>query len=158
MCNSHFLLNIAWDCCRRFKLRDGLELANFPRKQAPAVSSGNSTGPKGSSSSVQSSISKRIGNRDAGLQWADLEWLKQMTELPVILKGVLRYDDAKLAVKHGVDAIWVSNHGGRQLDSAPATLSALPEVLTISHHTKTSMKVNQVCSTLLLAGLTACHQ
>jgi 4-hydroxymandelate oxidase len=50
-------------------------------------------------------------------------------ELPVIVKGVLRADDARLAVEHGADAIVVSNHGGRQLDRAPASLEALPEVV-----------------------------
>ena len=49
-------------------------------------------------------------------------WVKSMTSLPVVLKGILAVDDAKLAVKYGADGIIVSNHGGRQLDGAPATV------------------------------------
>jgi (S)-2-hydroxy-acid oxidase len=49
-------------------------------------------------------------------------WVKSMTSLPVVLKGILVVDDAKLAVKYGADGIIVSNHGGRQLDGAPATV------------------------------------
>ena len=65
---------------------------------------------------------------DETLTWEAIEWLRSITSLPIIVKGVLRADDAKLAVEHGVDAIMVSNHGGRQLDSAIATLDALPEI------------------------------
>ncbi|OMJ23821.1 Hydroxyacid oxidase 1 [Smittium culicis] len=65
---------------------------------------------------------------DAGLTWEDAKFIKSQTKLPVLLKGILTYEDAELAVKHGFDGIIVSNHGGRQLDSAPATIDALPEV------------------------------
>lgn len=60
--------------------------------------------------------------------WKELEWIKQQTPLPVLLKGVTHPDDAVLAVEHGVDGIIVSNHGGRQLDGAVATLEALPSI------------------------------
>ena len=49
--------------------------------------------------------------------------LRSITKLPIILKGILTVEDAKLAVKHGVDGIIVSSHGGRQLDTVPATVS-----------------------------------
>ncbi|HEX2194462.1 MAG TPA: alpha-hydroxy acid oxidase [Candidatus Limnocylindria bacterium] len=62
------------------------------------------------------------------LTWDDLEWLCDF-RLPVIVKGVLHPDDARLAVEHGAAAIDVSNHGGRQLDGAIASLDALPAVL-----------------------------
>jgi L-lactate dehydrogenase (FMN-dependent) and related alpha-hydroxy acid dehydrogenases len=65
---------------------------------------------------------------DTSLTWKDIEWLRKTSPLPVIVKGVLRGDDAKLAVDSGVDGIVVSNHGGRQLDTAVATIDALPEV------------------------------
>mmetsp|Transcript_25531 Transcript_25531/g.65763 ORF Transcript_25531/g.65763 Transcript_25531/m.65763 type:complete len:386 (-) Transcript_25531:873-2030(-) len=107
------------DIINRFKLKQGMQLANFPK---PAHTSG-------SGISAQDGIAKRIGSRDSGLDWEDLRWLKQMPRLPVILKGVLRYNDALLAVEHGADAVWVSNHGGRQLDHVPSTLEALPEVV-----------------------------
>jgi len=62
------------------------------------------------------------------LTWADLARLREWTSLPVLLKGILRADDARLAVEHGVDGIVVSNHGGRQVDGAVASLDALVEV------------------------------
>lgn len=61
--------------------------------------------------------------------WESLDWLRSLTSLPIILKGILTAEDAALAVKHRVDGIIVSNHGGRQLDSVPATIEALPEVV-----------------------------
>lgn len=66
---------------------------------------------------------------DPTLTWADLAWLRERTRLPLVLKGVLTAEDARLAVEHGVDALLVSNHGGRQLDGALPALAALPEVV-----------------------------
>ncbi len=63
-----------------------------------------------------------------GLTWDDLAWLRGLSDLPVIVKGILAPEDARLAIAHGAAAIWVSNHGGRQLDSAIAALDALPEI------------------------------
>ncbi|MBU7581752.1 MAG: alpha-hydroxy-acid oxidizing protein [Nostoc sp. TH1S01] len=61
--------------------------------------------------------------------WADLEWLQSLSPLPLVLKGILRSDDAVRAVEHGAKAIVVSNHGGRQLDGAIASLDALAEIV-----------------------------
>ncbi|MEV6010469.1 alpha-hydroxy acid oxidase [Streptomyces sp. NPDC051976] len=66
---------------------------------------------------------------DPRITWADLAWLRARTRLPLVLKGVLTAEDAALAVDHGVDALIVSNHGGRQLDRAVLALDALPEVV-----------------------------
>ncbi|XP_037355908.1 2-Hydroxyacid oxidase 2 isoform X2 [Talpa occidentalis] len=66
---------------------------------------------------------------DASICWEDLSWFRSLTQLPVILKGILTKEDAELAVKHNVHGIIVSNHGGRQLDEVPASIDALPEVL-----------------------------
>jgi 4-hydroxymandelate oxidase len=66
---------------------------------------------------------------DASLGWRDVEWLRGITRLPLAVKGVLRADDAARAVEAGAAAVIVSNHGGRQLDGAPATLEALPRVV-----------------------------
>jgi 4-hydroxymandelate oxidase len=60
----------------------------------------------------------------------DLRWLSETTGLPVVAKGVLRPDDARRCVQHGAAAVWVSNHGGRQLDRAASTASCLPGVVT----------------------------
>lgn len=65
---------------------------------------------------------------DPRLTWADLRWLREQTSLPLVLKGILTAEDAALAVEHGVDAVIVSNHGGRVLDTARATADVLPEV------------------------------
>jgi lactate 2-monooxygenase len=65
----------------------------------------------------------------AGLTWADLDLLRQRTKLPILLKGILRADDAKRALDAGVDGIMVSNHGGRQVDGACASLEALVGVV-----------------------------
>ncbi|HEY4412883.1 MAG TPA: alpha-hydroxy acid oxidase [Gaiellaceae bacterium] len=63
------------------------------------------------------------------LTWRDLEWIRAEMPLPLVIKGILTHEDATLAVEHGADAIWVSNHGGRQLDGVAAGLDALPEVV-----------------------------
>ena len=63
-----------------------------------------------------------------GLTWDDLDWLRGLTELPLLVKGVLTADDALEARKRGIDGIVVSNHGGRQVDGAVASLDALVEV------------------------------
>ena len=68
-------------------------------------------------------------NLDPSLTWRDLEWLASESELPVLVKGVLDPRDARLAVEHGAAGVVVSNHGGRQLDTAPATIDALPAVV-----------------------------
>jgi 4-hydroxymandelate oxidase len=65
---------------------------------------------------------------DAALSWKDVEWLRSFAKIPLLLKGVLNPDDADRAVKAGVAGIMVSNHGGRNLDTVPATIDALPQV------------------------------
>jgi 4-hydroxymandelate oxidase len=77
-----------------------------------------------------SELARFVASRhDASLSWKDLEHLVTLADpLPVVVKGIVRGTDAKLALDHGARAIWVSNHGGRQLDFAPATLDALVEV------------------------------
>lgn len=67
--------------------------------------------------------------QDDNLTWDDVEWLRSITKLPILVKGVARGDDANLAVESGVAGIIVSNHGGRQLDTARPTIRALPEVV-----------------------------
>jgi len=67
---------------------------------------------------------------DPSVSWRDLEWLAGHG-LPVVLKGVLTAEDARLAVEHGASAVVVSNHGGRQLDGVPASIDALPQVVEV---------------------------
>jgi 4-hydroxymandelate oxidase len=66
---------------------------------------------------------------DSSIGWQDLEWIASTTGLPLVLKGILTAEDARLACEHGAAAIIVSNHGGRQLDAAPASLDVLEEVV-----------------------------
>jgi len=66
---------------------------------------------------------------DVSLTWKDLEWIAGLTDLPVLVKGVLRADDTRHSLAAGAKGIVVSNHGGRQLDTTIATIDALPEVV-----------------------------
>jgi len=63
------------------------------------------------------------------ISWWHVDWLRRITTLPVVLKGVLHPDDARTAVERGVSGLVVSNHGGRQLDTTPATLDRLPSIV-----------------------------
>ncbi|MBI2713185.1 MAG: alpha-hydroxy-acid oxidizing protein [Rhizobiales bacterium] len=74
-------------------------------------------------------LAKWVGEQfDPALSWKDVEWIKKIWPGKLILKGILDADDARTAVKLGADAIVVSNHGGRQLDGAPSSISALPAI------------------------------
>jgi len=66
---------------------------------------------------------------DPSLTWDDLAWLRELTPLPILLKGIQHREDAALAVHHGMDGVVVSNHGGRQVDGAVGALDALPGVV-----------------------------
>ena len=70
-----------------------------------------------------------LGAIDPSLTWGDLEELRALSPLPLVLKGIQAAEDAALACEHGVDAIVVSNHGGRQLDAVAPTAELLPEVI-----------------------------
>lgn len=80
----------------------------------------------------------------AGPAWSDLEWLRKRTSLPLAVKGILDPRDAVRAVGIGIDAVVVSNHGGRQLDGAPASVTALAAVVA---------EVGQQCQVLLDSGI-----
>jgi L-lactate dehydrogenase (cytochrome) len=89
---------------------------------------GNLVGLKGTSGAV--SLAKWIGAQfDPALNWKDVEWIRKIWPGQLVLKGILDAEDARTAVKLGADAIVVSNHGGRQLDGAPSSISALPQVV-----------------------------
>jgi 4-hydroxymandelate oxidase len=65
---------------------------------------------------------------DASIAWPDLAWLRSITTVPILVKGIVRGDDARLALDHGASGVIVSNHGGRQLDGSLPTARALPDV------------------------------
>ena len=75
-----------------------------------------------------SSNQLRNDSYDPALSWADLDWLRSLTRLPLIVKGIQTGADARLCVEHGVQGIVVSNHGGHDVDAARASIDALPEV------------------------------
>lgn len=102
-----------------FRLSPDLRVANF-NPDASAPLQGESAG-----SGLANFIT---GMRDSSLQWKDLEWLSGLAGIPLVVKGLVRADDARRAVDHGAAGIVVSNHGGRQLDTAIASLRALPEI------------------------------
>jgi 4-hydroxymandelate oxidase len=107
------------DVRHRFRLPPELVLANLPAglKRLPDAPD---------DSAMAAHFATMI---NPALSWKDLEWLGSITRLPVIVKGVLRADDARLAVEHGARAVIVSNHGGRQLDTAVPSVDALPGVI-----------------------------
>ncbi|HEX2658944.1 MAG TPA: alpha-hydroxy acid oxidase, partial [Polyangia bacterium] len=79
---------------------------------------------------AQSSFSAYVHDLfDASLTWESVAWLRSLTSLPILLKGILTAEDARLAVEHGAAGVIVSNHGGRQLDDATPSIVALPEVV-----------------------------
>ena len=68
---------------------------------------------------------------DPTLSWKDIEWLRSLTEMPLLIKGIVHPADAVLAIEHGAEGIVVSNHGGRQLDTAVATIDVLEELVDV---------------------------
>ena len=91
----------------------------------------NVTMPPPGPGEYESPMVRFIGQQiDPSLTWRDVEWFVKTVQMPVFVKGVLHPEDARLAARAGVRGIIVSNHGGRQLDGAIATLDALPEIVS----------------------------
>ena len=103
-----------------FHLPPGLSAINLVKYQQDGIAKGQTGAGLGQSFAWM---------LDATLQWKDLDWLASITKLPIIIKGVCRVDDAIKATEHGIKGILVSNHGGRQMDSAPATIDVLPAIV-----------------------------
>jgi 4-hydroxymandelate oxidase len=103
-----------------FHLPPGLSAINLVKYQQDGIAKGQSGAGLGQSFAWM---------LDATLQWKDLDWLASITKIPIIIKGVCRVDDAIKATEHGIKGILVSNHGGRQMDSAPATIDVLPAIV-----------------------------
>jgi 4-hydroxymandelate oxidase len=107
------------DVRNRFRLPPGLAVANMLPEGYGEVPS----------AVADSGLAAYVANLlNPALSWKDVAWLQSITELPVLVKGIVRPDDALRAADVGVAGIVVSNHGGRQLDTAPATIDVLPEI------------------------------
>lgn len=106
------------DIRNRFRLPPGLSARNLARRGMGDL-------PAGVGSGLAAYFATLL---EPALSWGDIEWLRSLTRLPILLKGIVRGDDAARAVECGVAGIIVSNHGGRQLDTAPPTIEVLPEV------------------------------
>ena len=108
------------DIRNNFHLPDGLSIQNLDTGEAAAM-------PRVVGESGLAAYVARL--MEDNLTWKDLEWLSSVTKLPVLVKGIARGDDARQAVNSGAAGVVVSNHGGRQLDTARPTIQALPEVV-----------------------------
>ncbi|KAG6494479.1 hypothetical protein ZIOFF_049511 [Zingiber officinale] len=107
------------DIKNRFTLPPSLTLKNFVELNIEKMDMTNDSG-----------LASYVGSQvDRSLSWKDVKWLQTITSLPIILKGVMTAEDIRLAVQAGVAGIVVSNHGARQLDYVPATITCLEEVV-----------------------------
>lgn len=107
------------DVRNKFSLPSHLSLANFQGEQANGVVTEGGSG-----------INEYVASQfDPSISWKDINWLKQLTHLPIVLKGILTAEDAVLAREFGCAGVIVSNHGARQIDTVPASIEALPEVV-----------------------------
>jgi L-lactate dehydrogenase (cytochrome) len=118
----------------QIKIRNVLDIMTKPgwafgMLRAKRKTFGNLAGYARSGTDVKSLSSWIATQFDPTLSWKDVEWIRSLWPGKLILKGVLDVDDARLAAKTGASALVVSNHGGRQLDGAPSSISALPKIV-----------------------------
>ena len=118
-----------------FRLPDGMKMANLVGHLADEMQASESD------SALSSYVRSQL---DQSLTWSDVDWLAQQTNLPIIIKGIVRADDAQRAVDHGARAVVVSNHGGRQLDTAPPTALVLSSIVE---------QVGQDCEVIVDGGV-----
>jgi len=108
------------DVRNEFHLPEGLRVENMS-----AVAGHGEVALRSASSSLAAYFAEKL---DPSLTWKDVAWLRSITRLPLLVKGIVRPDDARRAVDHGANGVVVSNHGGRQLDGSPATATVLGPV------------------------------
>jgi 4-hydroxymandelate oxidase len=108
------------DVRNRFRLPPGLKVRNLSGSQLDDL-------PEDVLGSGLSAYVRSLF--DTALSWKDIEWLASISKLPVVLKGIVHPEDARIAAGAGAAAVIVSNHGGRQVDTSPATIEALPRVV-----------------------------
>jgi len=110
------------DVRNKFSLPSHLTMGNFTK-----TGGSHSDGTKSSSggSALASYVASLI---DKTLTWDDIAWLRKNSTMKIVVKGIITVEDALIAVRNGVDGIWVSNHGARQLDTVPATIEVLGDI------------------------------
>ena len=91
----------------------------------PRIKFGNMPGGKGNFLRI---LKREAGGKEKNMTWQTVDWLRSIWKGKLVVKGILSPEDARLAVEHGADGIVISNHGGRQLDGAPSTISMLPSI------------------------------
>jgi L-lactate dehydrogenase (cytochrome) len=117
----------------RVTLRNAWDIASKPAWAMNVLMSkrktfGNVESYLGQGASVLKTGHWATANSDASLNWRDLDWIRERWNGKIVLKGITDVEDAKRAASEGVDGIVVSNHGGRQLDGAPGTITSLPHI------------------------------
>lgn len=112
------------DVKNKFSLPPHLTMGNFDKLGGSHAAGAQSSGTTGSG--LASYVAALI---DQTLSWDDIEWVRRNTSMKIVVKGVMTAEDAQQAVNFGVHGIWVSNHGARQLDTTPATIEVLPEII-----------------------------
>lgn len=98
-----------------------VDTAHYSRRERPLLS--------GYTPPTQSDQANPVRRFGSGVTWAKVDRMKSMIDMPFMLKGIATAEDAKIAIEHGIDVIWVSNHGGRQLDHGQGTMEMLPEIV-----------------------------
>jgi (S)-2-hydroxy-acid oxidase len=110
------------DLRNSFKLPSHLTMGNFAK----------ASGAHNKGTTQQGGLAKYVASLiDKTLNWEDIVWVRSHTTMKIVVKGVMTAEDAKKAVENGVDGILVSNHGARQLDTVPATIEMLPEIVEV---------------------------
>jgi len=117
----------------RFSLTTLLDVLRRPRWIAdvllgPRITFANLADSSAGASDIVSVARHVALNFDPSITWKDIEWARSIWRGPLIVKGILSPEDARLAAQSGADGVVVSNHGGRQLDGAPSTISVLPAI------------------------------
>jgi (S)-2-hydroxy-acid oxidase len=110
------------DIANNFEFPKDCKLANFSDKDLALLVKNKNTNNEDLYKSVKFS---------AALNWSDIAWIKTITDLPIIIKGIMHPEDARLALQHGAAGIVISNHGGRQLEGVMGTLDALPDIVDV---------------------------
>lgn len=127
------------DVVNKFSLPEGITFANFEGLRGQEKLAMEKQQQVGAMQQIQKDVHAlakdsslalyMLKNFDTSLTWQScFQWIRSVSSLPIIVKGIMHPDDAKLALEYGAAGVWISNHGGRQLDSSPGTFEMLPAI------------------------------